>query len=55
VERVLDPSPHQCIHHLVEAQAASIPDAVAIVFEQRQLTYHELNARANQLAHWLHG
>ena len=29
------------------------PNAVAIVFEERQLTYGELNARANQLAHHL--
>ena len=29
------------------------PDAVAMVFEDQQLTYRELNARANQLAHYL--
>ncbi|MEW6301939.1 MAG: amino acid adenylation domain-containing protein [Verrucomicrobiota bacterium] len=39
-----------CVHHLVEAQAARTPDAVAVVFENQQLTYRELTARANALA-----
>ncbi len=42
-----------CIHQLFEAQAERTPDAVALVFKDQQLTYHELNARANQLAHYL--
>jgi amino acid adenylation domain-containing protein len=43
----------QCIHELFEAQVERTPDAVAVVFESEQLTYCELNTRANQLAHYL--
>ena len=43
----------KCIHSLFEEQAAKTPDAFAVVFEDRQLTYKELNQRANQLAHYL--
>ncbi|WP_414589464.1 non-ribosomal peptide synthetase [Scytonema sp. PCC 10023] len=42
-----------CICELFEAQVERTPDAVAVVFEQEQLTYRELNCRANQLAHYL--
>ncbi|WP_414582651.1 amino acid adenylation domain-containing protein [Scytonema sp. PCC 10023] len=43
----------KCIHELFEAQVEKTPDAVAVVFEEEQLTYRELNVRANQLAHHL--
>ncbi|MEH2221001.1 MAG: amino acid adenylation domain-containing protein [Nostoc sp.] len=43
----------KCIHQLFEEQVARTPDAVAVVFENQHLTYHELNCRANQLAHYL--
>src|SRR5262249_6469206 len=43
----------RCIHELFEAQAETTPDAVAVVFEEQQLTYRELNERANQLGHHL--
>ncbi|MCC5601619.1 non-ribosomal peptide synthetase [Nostoc favosum] len=43
----------KCIHQLFEAQVEKTPDAVAIVFENQQLTYRQLNNRANQLAHYL--
>ena len=43
----------KCFHQLVEEQVERTPDAVAAVFEQEQLTYRELNRRANQLAHYL--
>jgi len=46
--------PHdRCIHQVFEAQAARTPDRVALIFEQEQLTYADLNRRVNQLAHWL--
>ena len=43
----------ECIHDLFEAQVERTPDTVAVVFEGEQLTYRELNCRANQLAHYL--
>ncbi|MEI2580369.1 amino acid adenylation domain-containing protein [Scytonema sp. PRP1] len=43
----------KCIHELFEQQVEWTPDAVAVVFEEQQLTYRELNSRANQLAHYL--
>ena len=41
------------VHELFERQVERTPDALAVVFENQQLTYHELNLRANQLAHYL--
>jgi len=38
------------IHRLFEARVATTPDAIAVVFGDRELSYHELNARANRLA-----
>ena len=43
----------QCIHQLFEAQVEKRPDAIAVVFENQQLTYRELNTKVNQLAHYL--
>jgi len=43
----------KCIHHLFEQQVERTPDNIAVVFENQQLTYAELNRRANQLAHFL--
>ncbi|ABW31355.1 non-ribosomal peptide synthetase [Acaryochloris marina] len=42
-----------CLHQLVEAQVERTPEATALIFEDQQLTYAELNARANQLAYYL--
>ena len=41
------------LHQLFEAQVEKTPEAVALVFEEQQMTYRELNARANQLANRL--
>ena len=41
------------IHQLFEEQVERTPSAVAVLFEDQQLTYAELNARANQLGHYL--
>jgi amino acid adenylation domain-containing protein len=43
----------KCIHELFEEQVERTPDAVALIFEDKQLTYREVNNRANQLAHYL--
>lgn len=43
----------QCVHQLFEAQVERTPEAVAAIFADQQLTYRELNAKANQLAHYL--
>ncbi len=42
-----------CTHRLFEAQVQKAPDAVAVKFQAQQLTYQELNSRANQLARHL--
>jgi amino acid adenylation domain-containing protein len=41
------------VHQHIEAHAAARPDAIALKFKDQQLTYGELNQRANQLAHYL--
>ncbi|MEO1427763.1 MAG: amino acid adenylation domain-containing protein [Cyanobacteria bacterium J06633_8] len=44
----------KCIYQLFEEQVEKTPDAVAVVFGDKQLTYQQLNQKANQLAHHLH-
>ncbi|HKE58226.1 MAG TPA: amino acid adenylation domain-containing protein, partial [Pyrinomonadaceae bacterium] len=44
---------HSCIHRLFEAEAERRPQAIALEFGSEQLSYGDLNARANQLAHYL--
>ncbi len=46
---------HNCAHHLFEHQASHTPDADALVCEAEQLSYGELNRRANQIANYLRG
>ncbi|NJM20524.1 MAG: amino acid adenylation domain-containing protein [Richelia sp. SM1_7_0] len=43
----------KCIHQIFEEQVNRTPDKIAVVFEEQQLTYYELNTRANQLANYL--
>src|SRR5437867_6112433 len=43
----------ECIHELFENQVERTPGAIAVTFEDQQLTYRELNDRANQLGHYL--
>ena len=43
----------ECVQQMFESQVNQRPDALAVVFEDERVTYGELNARANQLAHYL--
>src|SRR5262249_42103210 len=43
----------RCIHELFEEQVSRTPDAIALVYEEEEMSYRELNSRANQLAHYL--
>ena len=43
----------KCIHELFEEQVSRDPAATAVIYEDQSLTYGELNARANRLAHHL--
>jgi amino acid adenylation domain-containing protein len=45
--------PRTCVHLLFEEQVARTPDAIALVYENRQVTYAELNTASNRLAHAL--
>jgi amino acid adenylation domain-containing protein/natural product biosynthesis luciferase-like monooxygenase protein len=43
----------RCIHEIFEEQVQRAPGAIAVVYEEQSLSYAELNAQANQLAHYL--
>ncbi len=49
----IEHSSAECMHELFETQAELTPAATAVVFEDRRLSYQELNQKANQLAHRL--
>lgn len=42
-----------CLHQGIESHAASIPDKIAVICGEQQVTFEQLNKRANQLAHHL--
>ena len=52
---VVEPTDQRCVHEIFEEQVAIRPNDVAVVFEDKQVTYQELNRRANKLAHFLRG
>lgn len=43
----------KCIHQLFEQQVEKTPDAIAVVYENEQITYADLNSSANRLASYL--
>ena len=43
----------ECIHRLIEEQVRKTPGSIAAVFENDELTYEELNRRANRVARYL--
>src|SRR5881296_3939343 len=51
----VDVPKRRTIHEWIEAQVESTPDAHAVTFEGKDLTYRELSRRANQVAHHLQG
>ena len=51
--RKLEVPTDQCVHQLFAQLADSTPDAIALVYENQQLTYRELNSRANQIGQYL--
>ena len=48
-----DSAKKKCVHQLFEEQAEKTPDVIAVVFENQQLSYQELNQQANKVAHYL--
>ncbi|WP_375511203.1 amino acid adenylation domain-containing protein [uncultured Nostoc sp.] len=48
-----DYTEHLCVHQLFEEQVERTPKSIAVVYEQEQLSYGELNARANKVARQL--
>src|ERR1700691_2909054 len=47
------PDRNRSLHSLIEEQASRTPEQVALVFENQNVSYRELNERSNQLAHYL--
>ncbi|MHC5829527.1 MAG: AMP-binding protein, partial [Nostoc sp.] len=53
VNRKRDYPHNKCIHQLFQEQVGKTPNKIAVIFEDQQLTYHDLNQRANKIAHYL--
>ncbi len=49
----IDPTQDVCVHHLFEKQVERTPEAVAVSFKDDELSYRDLNAGSNQVAHAL--
>jgi amino acid adenylation domain-containing protein/non-ribosomal peptide synthase protein (TIGR01720 family) len=47
--------PELCVHQRFESQAEQVPEAIAARYKTQELTFAELNKRANRLAHYLRG
>jgi amino acid adenylation domain-containing protein len=45
----------KCVHEMFEERAERTPENLAVAFEEQEISYGELNRRANQLAHYLRG
>lgn len=43
----------KCVHELFEEQAQKTPDQIALIYEDRQITYRQLDEMSNSLAHYL--
>jgi amino acid adenylation domain-containing protein len=52
-DTVADYPKDKCIHELFEEQVERTPDAIALEYRDKRITYRELNRKANQLAHYL--
>jgi amino acid adenylation domain-containing protein len=50
---LIQKQPSVCLHQLFEAQVARTPEGIAVIAGQDQLTYRQLDEKANQLAHYL--
>jgi amino acid adenylation domain-containing protein len=48
-----EPAADDCLHHLFELQAERTPEAIAVAFQDKWLTYADLNGQSNQIAHRL--
>ncbi|HEY9694282.1 MAG TPA: amino acid adenylation domain-containing protein [Oculatellaceae cyanobacterium] len=53
IDRQVNHQQNCCIHQLFEKQVSQTPDAIAVLFNNQQLTYRELNIRSNQVAYYL--